>query len=507
MNDKEQKIRESENNMDVDKSKKFLKGFGIVSFFILLSRVTGLLREMATAFFLGASYITDALFVGWSIPNTFRRFFAEGLVAPAFVPAFTKAKEKKEEEKAFASVMGQIIIITGILSLLIFILSPVIPHILSPGFSPEGKRLASFFTASLSFYLLFISCATVLSAFLNAFHIFGVPAATMSIFNLAVIIFMLIFSKIKREDLGFVVGVMVGVVIQIIIQIFPILKIIKPKISFNSNEYSKRIWDALLPVIAGGAVYQINFLVSRAIASFGGEKTISFLTYAMRFFEFPLGVFVYSISYVSLPFMAEGGKSRKESFSRAIFFSTAIVIPATAGLILFSKPIIYFVFGYGKFGFEDVIGTAEALVMYSVGLISVAISRIFITDFQASGQLKIPVISGIIAFLVNAVFCLILVEPLKHKGIALASSISSFISMIFLIAKSDNKKIFREVLMGFLVSFPALVIIFISSIFYLPNYLKIPKVSSLLIFLGIVLISSLVLLGSLKKFNKKTLME
>jgi len=312
---------------------------------------------------------------------------------------------------------------------------------------------------------------------------------------------------------------MVGVVIQIIIQIFPILKIIKPKISFNSNEYSKRIWDALLPVIAGGAVYQINFLVSRAIASFGGEKTISFLTYAMRFFEFPLGVFVYSISYVSLPFMAEGGsyvslpfmaeggKSRKESFSRAIFFSTAIVIPATAGLILFSKPIIYFVFGYGKFVFEDVIGTAEALVMYSVGLISVAISRIFITDFQASGQLKIPVISGIIAFLVNAVFCLILVEPLKHKGIALASSISSFISMIFLIAKSDNKKIFREVLMGFLVSFPALVIIFISSIFYLPNYLKIPKVSSLLIFGGIVLISSLVLLGALKKFNKKTLME
>jgi putative peptidoglycan lipid II flippase len=300
---------------------------------------------------------------------------------------------------------------------------------------------------------------------------------------------------------------MVGVVIQIIIQIFPILKIIKPKISFNSNEYSKRIRDALLPVIAGGAVYQINFLVSRAIASFGGEKTISFLTYAMRFFEFPLGVFVYSISYVSLPFMAEGGKSRKESFSRAIFFSTAIVIPATAGLILFSKPIIYFVFGYGKFGFEDVIGTAEALVMYSVGLIAVAISRIFITDFQASGQLKIPVISGIIAFLVNAVFCLILVEPLKHKGIALASSISSFISMIFLIAKSDNKKIFREVLMGFLVSFPALVIIFISSIFYLPNYLKIPKVISLLIFLGIILISSLVLLGSLKKFNKKTLME
>jgi putative peptidoglycan lipid II flippase len=250
-------------------------------------------------------------------------------------------------------------------------------------------------------------------------------------------------------------------------------------------------------------VYQINFLVSRAIASFGGEKTISFLTYAMRFFEFPLGVFVYSISYVSLPFMAEGGESRKESFSRAIFFSTAIVIPATAGLILFSKPIIYFVFGYGKFGFEDVVGTSEALVMYSIGLLAVAISRIFITDFQASGQLKIPVISGIISFLTNAILCLILVEHLKHKGIALASSISSFISMVFLIAKSENKKIFREVLMGFLVSSPALIIILTSSVFYLPNYLKLPKISSFLIFGGIVLVSSLVLLTSLKKFAKK----
>jgi putative peptidoglycan lipid II flippase len=151
----------------------------------------------------------------------------------------------------------------------------------------------------------------------------------------------------------------------------------------------------------------------------------------MRFFEFPLGVFVYSISYVSLPFMAEGGKSRKESFSRAILFSTAIVIPATVGLILFSKPIIYFVFGYGKFGFEDVIGTAEALIMYSVGLIAVAISRIFINRFPSIGTTQNPSYIRRNSFYTNAIFCLILVEPLKHKGIALASSISSFISMIF----------------------------------------------------------------------------
>jgi len=108
MNDKEQKIRGSENNMDVDKSKKFLKGFGIVSFFILLSRVTGLLREMATAFFLGASYITDALFVGWSIPNTFRRFFAEGLVAPAFVPHSQKQKKKKKKKKPSHLLWGKL---------------------------------------------------------------------------------------------------------------------------------------------------------------------------------------------------------------------------------------------------------------------------------------------------------------------------------------------------------------------------------------------------------------
>jgi putative peptidoglycan lipid II flippase len=201
--------------------------------------------------------------------------------------------------------------------------------------------------------------------------------------------------------------------------------------------------------------------------------------------------------------MAEGGKSRKESFSRAILFSTAIVIPATAGLILFSKPIIYFVFGYGKFGFEDVIGTAEALIMYSVGLIAVAISRIFITDFQASGQLKIPVISGVIAFITNAIFCLILVEPLKHKGIALASSISSFISMIFLTAKSENKKFTKDIFRGFLLSLPSLLLIIVSSILYSPNYLKIPKIISLLVFGGIILISSLALLISLRKFTKR----
>ena len=202
---------------------RFIKGVGVVSFFVLLSRVTGLLRDVSLAFFPGASYITDALFVSWAIPNTLRRFFAEGLLAPAFVPSFSSAIKKGEVQRAFSSVLGSVIIITGGLSLLLLVLSPMLPHVLSPGFPDDVKRRASEFLAMLSPYLLLISVATLFSALLNSFRIFGLPASTMSVFNISIVLSIFALSR-SAPHFGFILGVFLGVGAQILIQLFAIRK-------------------------------------------------------------------------------------------------------------------------------------------------------------------------------------------------------------------------------------------------------------------------------------------
>lgn len=425
-----------------DESEVLIKGAGKVSFFILLSRITGLFREMSIAIFIGANYITDALFVGWAVPNTLRRFLAEGLVAPAFVPAFVKAKEDGRIKDALSSSLGQISLITGIVSFVLIVFSDYIAAVLAPGFEENAKDLSSFFISTLSPYILFISVATVLSAFLNSFYVFGVPASTMFVFNVINIAGIVSFYYLyRRPELGFIFGVFLGVIFQNIINLWSSSKITRIGFTFRNTEYSKMIWTAIPAVIAGGAIYQINFLVSRAIASFGGEKTVSFITYASRFFEFPLGVFVYSISYVALPFLA--GKKSTKSFSTSVYITTLIIIPATVGLFVLSEPIINLVFGYGKFTAQDVVETSKALSMYSLGLLPVAISRILVSDFQATRKLKVPVIAGVFSFVSNTVLCVVFILlGMQHSGIALASSVSALFGFIPLIVNSDKKEIF-----------------------------------------------------------------
>ena len=447
--------------------RRFIRGVGVVSFFVLLSRITGLFRDISLAFFLGASYITDALFVSWAIPNTLRRFFAEGLLAPAFVPSFSSAIRKGEVQKAFSSVLGSVIIITGGLSLTLLILSPVLPHVLSPGFPDDIKKQASEFLAMLSPYLLLISIATLLSALLNSFRIFGLPASTMSVFNISTVLGILLLSH-SAPHLGFILGVFLGVGAQIIIQLFVIRKKgVKIQPRFERTEYSKMVISAIPPVLAGGAIYQINFLVSRAIASFGGENVISYLTYAMRFFELPLGVFVYSISFVALPSFAGEKKEREESLSQSVFLTSCISIPASFALFFLSEPIIHLVFGYGKFSPSDVRETAKALSMYSLGLLPVALSRTLITDFQARRKLSIPVVAGVVNFFVNVILCLLLVHKYKHIGIALASSISSLAGFLVLFLFSDRKgDVAKHLGIAFFVSVVPSFSIFMFSVWY-----------------------------------------
>ncbi len=489
----------------LEDSETIIKGAGKVSFFILLSRITGLLREMATAIFIGANYISDALFVGWAFPNTLRRFLAEGLVAPAFIPAFMKAKEDGKIKQALSSSIGQISLITGSISILIILFSNQISLLLAPGFEPKSRELSVLFISSLAPYIFFISIATVLSAFLNSFYIFGIPASTMFIFNTINILGILIFYyTIGKPEIGFIFGVFAGVIAQNIINALSSSKIVKLGFSLKNNEYSKIIWKAIPAVIVGGAIYQINFLVSRAIASFGGEKTISFITYASRFFEFPLGVFVYSISYVALPFLA--GKKGSRSFSTSIYITTVIIIPATIGLFLLSEAVIYMVFGYGRFTRTDVRETAKALCMYSLGLMPVAISRLFVSDFQANRRLNIPVISSILSFVSNTALCIIFtIKGMQHTGIALASSISALVGLFPLIAKSDKKNFFFFALIkGIKVTLIPSIITLVLCLMYIHywNKYELPRLigfASMLILIGLCFIITLFFL---KKFSK-----
>lgn len=470
-------------------SEIIIKGTGKVSFFILLSRITGLLREMAVAIFIGANYITDALFVGWAVPNTLRRFLAEGLVAPAFIPAFMKAKEEGEIRQALASTLGQITLITGLISLILFVFSDQIVVILVPGFEPKAKELSSFFISTFSPYIVLISTATVLSAFLNSFHVFGTPASTMFIFNLINVLGIASFYYyFGKPHIGFVFGVLIGALVQNSINFVEASKIVKVGFLVKNTKYSRMIWKAIPAVIVGGAIYQINFLVSRAIASLGSEKTVSYITYASRFFEFPLGVFVYSVSYVALPFLASRESGR--GFSTSVFITTTIIVPATIGLFILSEPIIHFVFGYGKFSYKDVIETAKALSMYSLGLMPVALSRILVADFQANQLLRIPVISSMVSLIANSALCVIfIVAKMDHQGIALASSISALIGFIPLFISSSRRKVLVLAMLSGLKStlIPSVITLVLCSIYILfwKSY-SFPRIADFLIITALV---------------------
>ena len=427
------------------------KRAGLVGFLTLLSRIAGLARDMAIAHAFGTRTAADAFFVAFRIPNLFRRLFAEGALTVSFVPVFTESlKRSRAEAKRVVdvSVTLTVVILTAAAAAGILI-SPWLVRLTAWGFThdPEKFALTVTLTRVMFPYLVLISLAALAMGILNSVKHFATPAAASIFMNLGIIGGALLLTRwFDPPILGLAAGVLAGGVLQLGCH-FPFLFPFGfwPRVAWDPHHPAvRKILGMMIPSAYGAAVYQFNVIVITFLASFLQSGSVSYLWYADRLMEFPLGIFAISMATVILPSLAGHAADRdmaalKETFRyglRMIFF---ITIPAAGGLIVLSHPIIRLLFEHGTFTPESTVQTARALLFFAAGLPFIAGVRITANAFYSLQDSKTPVRAANRSVLVNIALSLLLMRPMAHAGLALAVSLASLANFAMHIADFRKK--------------------------------------------------------------------
>ena len=433
---------------DRSKEKKQIsKATGVLGGATLLSRVAGLIRDMVVATVYGAGLVTDAFFVAFTIPNLLRRFFAEGSLTAAFIPTFTDVlhREGSEEARRVVRICWTLLLLVLFCVTVIGVLSsPVLVKVIGYGFTGTAGKLAltDLLNRLMFPYILFVSLVALFAGVLNVSGHFLLPALSPVLLNISMILSALVLApRLEEPILALAYGVLLGGVLQFAMQI-PVLYRhgydLRPDFSFNHG-IVKKIVKLMLPGILGVAIYQINIIVTRLLASFLQEGSVSWLYYGQRLFEFPQGVFVVSLAQALLPTMSRQVSSDDfEGFGDSLRFALILIllitIPAGLGLILCSKAVYSLFFMRGSFSAFDVSQSAMALAWYAPGLLFVGISRIVVPCFYAMKDTRTPVIISFWTLLVNVVTGLILMQVMSHAGLALALTLASIFNALALIA-------------------------------------------------------------------------
>lgn len=419
---------------------------GIVGIFTFLSRILGLVRDMVIAKFFGSGLITDAFFVAFRIPNLLRRLFGEGSLTIAFIPVFSEylSKDKRDALRlanGFLTIVSGLLVIVAILGI---ILAPWIVRIQAYGFGTNTYEytLTVLLTRITFPYVFFICLVAFFMGVLSSFKHFAAPAAAPVLLNLSIIGSAFLLSPhLSVPVIGLAIGVLIGGVLQLCLQIPWALRYglkITPHFGAIKHPGIKRIGSLMIPAIFGSAVYQLNQFIGTLLASFLPEGSISWLYYADRLVQFPLGVFAISISTVTLPSLSDHmANDKKEDFRetlrRALTLTFFVCIPSIGGLIVLGEPIVMTLFQRGAFHYLDTQNTNYALMFYALGLWAFSGVRILVSAFYAMQDAKTPVKIAIIALISHVVFSLILMHPLRHGGLALGLSIASSIQFFLLL--------------------------------------------------------------------------
>ncbi len=420
---------------------KLLKAVTTVSGYTMLSRVFGFVRDILIAAVLGAGSVADAFFVAFRFPNLFRRLFAEGAFAAAFVPIFSSILEIEGREKAreFADhAFAALLVILALFVALMELAMPWAMWVLAPGFDDvEGKMEMAMEMSRISFpYLLFISLVSLQSGVLNSLGRFAAAAAAPVLLNLVLITAMLAFRDALQTP-GHVLswGVFTAGVVQFIWLIwhcksanFPI-RLVRPRFSQKVGLLGRRI----LPVVFGASLYQINLLIGTILATLIADGAVSYLYYADRVTQLPLGVVGVAVSTALLPALsrqlaAGDDAAAANSQNRGLECALLLTLPAMAALLVIPLPIVSVLFERGAFGPAETQATATALMAYATGLPAYVLIRVLTPGFFAREDTSTPVRIAAAAMMVNIFFNLIFMQVWGHGGIALASSIAAWIN-------------------------------------------------------------------------------
>ena len=429
-----------------------IKSTGTFSFFTIISRLLGYMRDILIAVFLGAGPLADAFFVAFRIPNTFRRLFSEGTFNAAFVPSYSSINNKKKSENFANNIFS--LLILGLLSLvfLIEIFMPIFVFLIAPGFEGDNSKMELAITLTrITFpFLLFVSLASFLSAILNSHNKFAAASAAPIILNIFLIL-VLIFGKILDDQLVYYLSYAVTIsgITQFIFLYFFVKKNYKPqfKFSFKIDEKIKLFFKKLLPSIFSSGVTQINILVGTIIASFQASA-VSYLYYADRIYQINLAIAGIAIGTVILPQLSKHVQNKKKEKihliqNKALELSLFLSIPAAIALLIASEEIISSLFGYGSFDQESVKKSAQALFYFGLGLPAFSLIKIFSTFFFARHETKIPFYISLISVLLNIFISIIFFKEIGFLIIPMATTISSWFNAISLFIILKNKKLFN----------------------------------------------------------------
>lgn len=441
-------------------SRKLLKSTAVTGGMTLLSRITGLIRDIFFASLIGAGsgVAADAFYVAFRIPNFLRRIFGEGAFSQSFVPVFAEYKTKysADEAKAFVDHMA------GILGLILFsitlvgvLAAPVLVMVLAPGFldDPQKYDLTVQMLRITFPYIFFISLVAMAAGVLNTYGRFGASAFTPVLLNLSLIgAAAWLAPRMEDPVLALAWGVFIAGVVQLLFQI-PFLRGIRmlprPRLRLRKRHQGvSRVFKLMLPAIFGVSVAQINMLVNTLLASFLITGSVSWLYYSDRLMEFPLGVFGIALATVILPSLARRhANNSHEEFSHLLDWSLRwvflIAIPATVALVILSGPLLATFFYFGAFTAHDVHMSANALMAFSFGLLGFILIKVLAPGFYARQDTKTPMRIGAMSMGVNIVLSLLLVMPLKHVGLALAISLAAFVNAGVLYLMLRRQEVYR----------------------------------------------------------------
>tara|TARA_B110000008_G_scaffold270992_1_gene301888 strand:+ start:7 stop:1536 length:1530 start_codon:yes stop_codon:yes gene_type:complete len=471
-----------------------IKSTGTFSFFTIISRLLGYLRDILIAIFLGTGPLADVFFVAFRIPNTFRRLFAEGTFNAAFVPSYaSELSQGKDKADEFATnVFNLLIMILLFIVLIVEIFMPVFVFLIAPGFGGDNSKMdiAINLTRITFPFLLFISLASFFSAILNSHNRFAVASAAPIILNL-MLIGVLFYGKFLNDQLVYYLSYAVTIsgAIQLIFLYTFVKKFYLPKFTFKIkiDEKIKIFFKKLLPSIFSSGVTQINILVGTIIASFQASA-VSYLYYADRIYQINLAIAGIAIGTVVLPQLSKYIQNNQEEKilliqNKALELCLFLSIPAAIALFIASEQIVSALFGYGSFDENGVKNSAKALLYFSLGLPAFSLIKIFSSFFFARHNTKSPFYISLISVILNIMISVYYFKDIGYIIIPISTTISSWFNcaLLFIYLKKDNlfnfnllfinrfiRILIASIIMGFV--FNHLIIFFDDKLAYAQNF-------------------------------------
>jgi putative peptidoglycan lipid II flippase len=443
------KVEEQQLKKSSQDSGKIARSAGTVGIAVMCSRVLGLVREQVFAGMFGAGTAYDAFVVAFRIPNLLRDLFGEGALSAAFVTVFSDYDTNRTEAETWRLASNVLVFFAVALSIItilgIYTAGPIV-SLLAPTFAevPGKTGLTAKLTMIMMPFLIFISLSAVVMGILNTKGRFFVPAMASSFFNLGSIVggvgLAFLLPRFGQPAIvGMATGTLIGGILQLGMQL-PTLFKTGFTFRFHLNIFDpglKRILRLMIPATIGLSATQVNLFVNTFFASSCTEGSVSWLQYAFRLVQLPIGVFGVAFSIAAMPVLAchaarKDIQGMRETLASSLTMVFCLTIPATAGLILLSEPIIRLIFERGAFTSTDTTATAQALSLYAVGLFAYSANKILVPVFYALNDTKYPVFASFLAVAANVSIIYATIDAFQHRAIALSMSCTMVVNFLFL---------------------------------------------------------------------------